>query len=106
MHIEPHIGTQLGGGEGRPPLPYLKIENKYPDFGKKGPADCVHLWVKFSIQNVVLRVPWRKNSRMLCCGLLFLVFLIKCLSKCPCSTQPPSPMSFCKTLHLKCLTVF
>ena len=30
-------------------------EEKCPDFGIKGP-DCVHLWLKFSIQNVVLRV--------------------------------------------------
>ena len=27
---------------------------KYPGFGKKGP-DCVHFWVNFFIQNVVLR---------------------------------------------------
>ena len=32
------------------PCPFLKME-KCPDFGKKGP-DCIHLCVKFSIQNV------------------------------------------------------
>ena len=36
-------GTHLGG-EGRPPLPFLEIKKKCPDFGKKGP-DCVHPWV-------------------------------------------------------------
>ena len=52
-------------------------------------------------------------------GPLFLVFLTKPLSKCPSSTNlpPTSPekflvehlhsgIIFCKTLHLKCLTVF
>ena len=39
---------------------------KCPDFGKKGP-DCDHLWVKFSIQNIVLRVSRRKNSKMFPC---------------------------------------
>ena len=38
-------------------------QNKCPDFGKKDP-DCAYLWVKFSIQNVVLRVSWKKNSKM------------------------------------------
>ena len=37
--------------EGSPAL--LENRKKCPNFGKKGP-DCVHLWVKFSIQNVVL----------------------------------------------------
>ena len=31
----------------------LENRKKCPNFGKKGP-DCVHLSVKFSIQNVVL----------------------------------------------------
>ena len=35
---------------------------KCSDFGKKGP-DCVHLRVKLSIQNVVLRVSRRKNTQ-------------------------------------------
>ena len=34
------------------PCPYLKIEN------------CVHLWVRFSIQNVILEVSSRKNSKI------------------------------------------
>ena len=84
---------------------------KCPDFGKKGP-DCIHVGVKFSIQNINLRVSRRKNSKIFP---FFLVLLMKCLSKCP---KPPSPAlklfwfricthySFCKTLNLKCLTVF
>ena len=38
-------GAQLGrgGGEGRPPLSFLKC----PDFGKKG-TGCVRIWVKLS----------------------------------------------------------
>ena len=47
---------------------------KCPDFIKKGP-DCVHLWVKFSIENVNLRVITSKISEMFSCELLFLVFL-------------------------------
>ena len=41
------------------PYPYLKIEN------------CVHLWVRFSIQNVILEVSSRKNSKIFPCGAFF-----------------------------------
>ena len=37
---------------------------------KKGP-DCAHLWVKFSIDNVVLRVSRRKSAKIFPCGVLF-----------------------------------
>ena len=37
------------------------------DFGKKD-IDCVNHWVKFSIQNLVLRVSWRKNFKIFLCG--------------------------------------
>ena len=47
---------------------------KCPDFIKKGP-DCVHLWVKFSIENVNLRVIRSKISEMFSCEPLFLMFL-------------------------------
>ena len=63
MHIQPHSKSRNYGGEGRLPLPFLKIEKNCPDFGTKGP-DCAHHWVKFSIQNVVLRVSRRKISKM------------------------------------------
>ena len=51
-----------------PSLPclFLKIEKKNPDFGRKDP-DCVHLQVKFAIQNVVLRVSRRKSSKYFLC---------------------------------------
>ena len=51
-----------------PSLPclFLKIEKKNPDFGGKDP-DCVHLQVKFAIQNVVLRVSRRKSSKYFLC---------------------------------------
>ena len=80
-------GAQLGEGG----LPCL-FENlkKCPDFGKKGP-DCLHLWLKFSIQNVALRVLRKKIIQNFSLqGFLFL-FLTKCLSKSPNSTKPPMP---------------
>ena len=40
---------------GRTPLPFFENRKKHPEFEKKGP-EFVHLLVKFSIQNVVLRV--------------------------------------------------
>ena len=49
------------GGRGRPPLLFFENQKKCHDFGKKG-LDLVHLWVEFSIENVVLRVSRRKNS--------------------------------------------
>ena len=91
------------------------LEN--PDAGKKDP-DCVHLWVKFSIQNVVLRVSGRKNSKIFSWGDFFPCILTKCLSKYSPSTKPPLPLpwrisgsalalknySFWKTFHFKGLT--
>ena len=40
----------LGGKLGRPSLPIFENRKKHPIFGEKG-RDCVHLRVKFSIQN-------------------------------------------------------
>ena len=67
-------GAQLVGEE-RLPLSFLKIEKgeRCPDLGKKSP-DCFSLWVKFSIQNLVLGVSKEKISKMFLCGSLFLVF--------------------------------
>ena len=64
MHIQPHSQACNYGSEGNPPCVLFENQKKYPDFGKKIP-DCVHLWVKFSIQNVALRVSRRKKSIML-----------------------------------------
>ena len=99
------------------PCPFFKIEESALIFEKKYP-DRVHLWVKSSIQNVVLRVSRRKSAKCSPAGPFFLVLFTKCLSKCPSSTKHLLPgkisgwvptlrhYSFCKTLHLKCLTVF
>ena len=60
-----------GGGL---PCPFLKIERSALNLEKRNP-DCVHLCVKFSIQNIILRVSRRKNSKMFHCRAFFLVFL-------------------------------
>ena len=89
-----------------------------------------HLWWKNNLlmyqksQNIMsmvvdLRVSRRKNSQYTFENNVFflLVFLVKCLSKCPSSIKRPlhwkisgcsptlSISSFCKTLHLKSLTI-
>ena len=92
-------GTQLrrggegGGGWGSSPLPFWKTCS---DFPKKSPG-CVHPQVKFTIQNVALRVSRRKNSEIFHAGPFFLEFLVKSLSKCPNFTKPTLPwkMSRC-----------
>ena len=78
-----------GESGGRPPLPFFENRRNCPDFGKKS-HDCVHLLVKFSIENIVLRVSRRKNSKIFPCG-AFSVLLMKCLSESPNSTKPLLP---------------
>ena len=66
MHIHPHSQARnQGRGEASPAL----FENRKNclDFGKKGPG-CVNLWVKFFIQNVVLSMSRKKNSKMFASG--------------------------------------
>ena len=65
-------------------------QKKCLDFGKKGP-DCVHLQVKFAIQNVVLRVSRRKTSKMFPCRVSFSCVFDECLLKCSISTNPLPP---------------
>ena len=60
--------------------------------------DCVHLWVKFCIQNIVLGVSRRKNSKTF-------VLLTKCLSNCPNSTKPPLPLLHTWRKYFDSLTV-
>ena len=50
----------MGRGDVSPTL--FENPKKCPDFGKKV-LDFVHLLVKFSVQNVVLKVSRRKNSK-------------------------------------------
>ena len=59
---------------------------KCPDFSKKVPKN-VELWVIIPIQNLVIRVSTRRNSKMFPYGSLFLVFLAKSLLKCLSSTK-------------------
>ena len=75
---------------------------KVPWFWKKGP-DCIHLCVIFFIQNVVLRVSRKKNAKVYPVGLSFLVFLTKCLWKCPNSMKPSWP---CKNFWLRACISF
>ena len=62
--------------------PFLKIK-KCPDF--------FHHEVKYTIQNIVLRVSGTKSSKMFCYWSFFLDFLRKCLLKCPNFKKPPLP---------------
>ena len=96
---------------------------RFSDFGNKS-LDCFNLWIRFSIQNLVLRVSRKKNPKCFPGGSLFLVFFICFLvffvfltcfgnvyqSALVSQTIPPPPptpypqifyYSFCKTLHLK-----
>ena len=56
--------------------------------------DSVHIWIEFSIQNLVLyRIYWRKDSKIFPAGPFFLVFLTKYLSKSPNPREPPWTLS-------------
>ena len=66
------------------PCPFWKSK-KCPGFWKRDP-DYVQLWVKFSIQNIVLRVA-EKTPQCYPVGSIFQMFLTKYLSKCPSSTN-------------------
>ena len=67
--LSSNSGAQLGGEGGRPPLPFFKIVKSALIWGKKA-RDSVYFWVEYSIQNVVLRVPRRKGSK---------IFLFSCV---------------------------
>ena len=47
---------------------FFKNKEKCPDFREKGPDMLI---LKFTIQNVVLRVSRRKNSEISLCGACF-----------------------------------
>ena len=57
MHIQPHSQAQLVGSWKASPA-FFENGKECPDSGKKAP---VHLWVKFSIQNVVLKYLGEKT---------------------------------------------
>ena len=80
---------------------------------------CVHLWVEISSQNIVLRVPRRKNSKTFPRRTLFYCVFDEIFINVPkFHKSPTSPLPwkfsvwapkfihyFRKTLHLKCLTM-
>ena len=80
IHAYSHRHTAKGEG-GDLSCPFLKIGKSGVILGNK--SDFFHLWVKFSIENVVLWVSRRKNSKMFPCGTFSVVFLMKSVSKCP-----------------------
>ena len=84
MHIQPHSQARDQGRKERHPRPFLKIEKRVLIFV----PDSVHLWIKYFIQNVVLRGSTKKNSRMFPCGASFSRFLTKSQSNCPSSSCP------------------
>ena len=70
MHIQSHSQSCKQEGKRRPLLLFWKMEKKCLDFGKKG-HDCVHIWVKLVIDNIVLRISRGKNFKMFPCRVLF-----------------------------------
>ena len=90
-------------GEGGPSLLFLKIGKNSQIFERK--ALCPSF--KFPIQNVVLRVSRRKNSKCFPAGPHFLVFLTKSLSKDPGSTNlPPYVLFLVAQLHSGIIVFF
>ena len=74
-----------GNGEAFPAL--FENEKKCSDFRK------VLIWVKFSIQNKVLRVSRRKNFKMFSCGVSFSCAFDEMLIKVS-QFHTPSPIIF------------
>ena len=85
-------------------LPFFEYRKKLSDFGKK--ALIVHLLVKFSLQNVVLRISWRKTRKCFNVRPFFLVFLTKCLSKCPNFTKHLLPGRLMVAPLHSCINLF
>ena len=69
-----YLSRQLWGKEGGLPCPFVKFEKRALTLAKKGP-NSVHLWITYSIQNVVLRVSRRKNFKIFLRGFFFLCFI-------------------------------
>ena len=92
MHIRPYSQAYNQKGDGGVPLPFFENRKKCRHFGKKG-ADCVHLWVKFSPQNFYFSKEYQeeKTPKYFPAGFFSLVFVTKCLSKCPDSMKPHLP---------------
>ena len=84
MNIQPHSQARKEGRGRREETSstLFEIKKKCLDFGKKGP-DCVHLWLKFSIQNIVSKVSRRKTSKMFPYGTSFSCVFDKIFIKVP-----------------------
>ena len=80
-------GAYLGEGE-EASTALFKNRKTCPDFLNKG-HDCAHLWVKFSIQNVVLRLSKKKTQNVSMRGLFSGVFDEICIEV-PSFHKPPS----------------
>ena len=91
-------GAQLGGRRAADEIWKLQ---KVPWFKQKKGPDCIHLWAKFSIQNIGLGVSRRKNSKTFPCG-AFYSWVFNELWNCPNSTKPflPWTISSCPPLMI------
>ena len=69
-----YLSRRLWEKEGGLPCPFLKFEKSALILAKKGP-NSVHLWSTYSIQNLILRVSKRKNSKIFLRGCFFLCFI-------------------------------
>ena len=81
-----YLSRRLWEKEGGLPYPFLKFEKSALILAKKGPHS-VHLWSTYSIQNLILRVSKRKNSKIFLRACFFLVLYTNFLSKCPNSAK-------------------
>ena len=91
MHIWPHAQVSNQNGGGGLPFHFFENRKKNPDLGKKGPH-CLHVWVKFSIQNVVLRVSRRKKAKKCyTAGPFFTCVFDEIFINCSSSTKPFLP---------------
>ena len=87
MYIQPHSLVRNQEGRGEAFLAYKKS------------FDCVHLFVKFSIQNVLLRVSSRRNSKIFSCGVFFSCVFEETFIEMPQFYKPPEAyLKSCDTL--------
>ena len=99
-------GSGVGTGEEGEVSPalFLKLK-KVPRFCKKGP-NCVHPWVKLSIQNVVSSTSRRKSFIFFLWRPFLLRFWKKIYQSALISPNLLCPNYLHETLHLRCLTDF
>ena len=86
----------LGLLRGRSPLPFMKIDKKCSDFGKKNPAS-VYQWI---IQSS------RETWKFFIAEPFFCMSYINCLSKCPYSKKPVLPQKIPGFAPLTLILIF